>query len=94
VEKIFNKTFSLGVQGYWFDQVTGDSGGARLGSFEGRVGAVGVTGACNFMLGPAPVALRLHYLNEFDAKNRLEGESLFLDLAMALWVKMPLGAHP
>jgi hypothetical protein len=55
---------------------------------------VGVTGAYNFMLGPAPVALRLHHLNAFDAKNRLEGESLFLDLAMPLWVKMPPGAHP
>jgi hypothetical protein len=94
VEKKFNKTWSAGVQGYYFEQVTGDSGaGARLGSFKGRVAGLGVNGAYNFMLfGKAPATLRLHAIKEFEAKNRLEGHSIFLDFSMPLWVNMPPGA--
>ncbi|CAN7298089.1 transporter [Phenylobacterium sp. LjRoot164] len=94
VEKKFNKTWSAGVQGYYFEQVSGDSGaGARLGSFKGRVAGLGVTGAYNFMLfGKAPATLRLHAIKEFEARNRLEGESIFLDFSMPLWVNMPPGA--
>ncbi len=94
VEKKFNKTWSAGVQGYYFEQVSGDSGaGAKLGSFKGRVAGLGVTGAYNFLLfGKAPATLRLHAMKEFEAKNRLEGESIFLDFSMPLWVKMPPGA--
>lgn len=94
VEKKFNKTWSAGVQGYYFEQVSGDSGaGARLGSFKGRVAGLGVTGAYNFLLfGKAPATLRLHAIKEFEARNRLEGESIFLDFSMPLWVNMPPGA--
>ena len=94
VEKKFNKTWSAGVQGYYFEQVSGDSGaGARLGSFKGRVAGLGVTGAYNFLLfGKAPATLRLHAMKEFEARNRLEGESIFLDFSMPLWVNMPPGA--
>ncbi len=93
VEKKFNKTWSAGVQGYYFEQVSGDSGaGARLGSFKGRVAGLGVTGAYNFLLfGKAPATLRLHAMKEFEARNRLEGESIFLDFSMPLWVNMPPG---
>lgn len=94
VEKKFNKTWSAGVQAYHFEQISGDSGpGARLGPFKGRVTGVGVTGAYNFLLfGKAPATLRLHAIKEFEAKNRLEGDSIFLDFSMPLHVKMPPGA--
>lgn len=94
VEKKFNKSFSAGVQGYYFNQVSGDSGpGARLGPFKGEVAAVGATAAYNFLLfGKAPATLRLHAIKEFDATNRLEGESIFLDFSMPLHVNMPSGA--
>jgi hypothetical protein len=94
VEKIISPAFSLGVQAYYFDQVTGDSGsGATLGSFKGRVGGVGATGAYNFkIMDKIPATLRLHALTEFDAKNRLEGNSVFLDFSMPLYVKLPPGA--
>lgn len=94
VEKKFNKTWSAGVQAYHFDQISGDSGpGARLGPFKGRVTGVGATAAYNFLLfGKAPATLRLHAITEFDAVNRLEGDSVFLDFSMPLHVKMPPGA--
>lgn len=94
VEKTFSPAFSLGAQAYHFDQVTGDSGsGAILGSFKGRVTGVGGTAAYNFKIaGKIPATLRLHGISEFDARNRLEGHSIWLDFTMPLAVTLPPGA--
>lgn len=94
IEKKLSPAWSLGVQGYYFDQVSGDTGrGATLGPFKGRVAGAGVTGAYNFKIaGKIPATLRLHAMTEFDARNRLEGQSVFLDFSMPLWVKLPPGA--
>jgi len=96
IEKQLTPAWSLGVQGYHFAQVTGDSGaGAVLGPFKGRVTAAGATAAYNFkIMGKIPATLRLHGLKEFDARNRMEGHSIFLDFTMPLHVNLPPGAHP
>lgn len=95
VEKKLSEAWSVGVQGYYFDQLTGDSGsGNRIGDFKGRVLGVGGTAAYNFKIaGKIPATLRLHGFKEFEARNRLEGHSIFLDFSMPLYVKMPPGAH-
>lgn len=94
VEKIFSPAFSLGLQGYYFNQVSGDSGaGATLGDFEGEVTGVGATGAYNFKIADKiPASLRLRAFHEFNATNRLKGDSVFLDFTMPLYVKLPPGA--
>lgn len=94
--KAFNPAWSAGLQAYYFEQVTGDTGpGALLGPFKGRVAGVGGQVAYNFKIaGKIPATLRLHALTEFEARNRLEGTSVFLDFTMPLWVKLPPGAHP
>lgn len=82
-------TFSFGVNGYAYKQITGDSGsGAKLGSFEGQVFAVGPAVDYTFKVGELPVALNLRYFYEFGVENRLEGHAGFLNLAV------PLGGHP
>jgi len=88
VEKKFSPTWSMGVQGYYFDQLTGDSGsGNRVGAFKGRVLGVGGHAAYNFkIMGKIPATLRLHGIKEFEARNRLEGHSIFLDFSMPLYV--------
>ena len=43
-------------------------------------------------MGRAPIALRFRAFSEFDAVNRLEGESYWLELNMPLHVNMPPGA--
>jgi len=83
----FSKTFAAGIAGYYYDQVSGDSGrGAVLGDFEGRVLAIGPTVNANFMLGKIPVSTNLTYFHEFDAENRLEGDSGYLTVTMPLSV--------
>lgn len=81
----FSKHFALGVNGYYYDQVTGDSGsGAGLGSFKGRVVAIGPVMNLNFQVGKIPVSANLKYFREFDVENRLEGDAGYLTLTMPL----------
>jgi hypothetical protein len=73
----------IGVVGYFYNQVTGDSGaGARLGEFKSRVAAIGPQ--IGFFI---PVGDREGYLNlrgyyEFEAKNRLEGWNAFITFSI------------
>ena len=63
----FSKTFALGVAGYHYQQITGDSGaGARLGDFKGRVTALGPTLTYSFQLGKLPVSTQWSWFHEFD----------------------------
>jgi len=91
VEKRLSPQWRLGVQSYYYHQVTGDSGsGAKLGPFEGQVAGVGGTAAYDFKIaGKIPATLRLIGLQEFEATNRLQGYSLWLGLSMPLSVKLP-----
>ena len=76
---------AIGVNGYFYDQVTGDSGdGARLGPFKGRVAALGPVLNWNFEIGKIPVSTTLRYFREFEVKNRLEGDAGFFTLTMPL----------
>lgn len=94
IAKTFSPAWSAGIQAYYFNQISGDTGrGAKLGPFEGEVTGLGAQAAYNFKIaGKIPATLRLHAFKEFDARNRMEGQSVFLDFSMPLWVKLPPGA--
>ena len=70
------KTFAVGIAGYHYEQITGDSGaGARLGDFKGRVTALGALLTYSFALGKIPVSTQWTYFHEFDVENRVEGDA-------------------
>jgi hypothetical protein len=88
--KYLNQHVNFGIAGYYYHQITGDSGsGARLGPFEGEVAAIGGIAGFNFELGHLPVQTRVKYFHEFDAVNRLEGDAVYLTASMPLWVPPP-----
>lgn len=90
ISKSFSPQFSAGLVGYYYDQVTGDSGsGAVLGPFKGRVAAIGATVGYNFEVGGTPVAARVKYYHEFAAENRSEGDAVFLTVSVPLGFKKP-----
>ena len=91
VERMFSKSFSAGIQGYHFQQISGDSGpGATLGPYKGRVSAVGLTAAYNFEAGHMPVTVRGRVFKEFGAKNRVDdGTSIFLSVDFPLKMILP-----
>lgn len=79
----FSKSFGVGLVGYHYQQVSGDSGaGARLGDFKGRVTALGPNINYNFAVGKIPVSTSVRYLREFNTKNRLEGDTGFITVTM------------
>jgi hypothetical protein len=84
-----SKTLALGIAGYHYKQVTGDSGsGAVLGAFKGEVSAIGPNLTYNFQIGTVPVLTSVRWLHEFNAENRLEGDAGFVT------VTVPLGGAP
>jgi hypothetical protein len=82
----FSKTFAVGLQGYFYQQVTGDSGPGTqfLGDFEGRVIALGPGVDFSFNLGSTHVSGNLRYFHEFDVENRLEGDAGYLNFVIPL----------
>jgi hypothetical protein len=70
---------TLGAEGFYFDQLTGDSGsGAVLGGFKGMTAGLGPVLGYIQPIGKDSLALELKWLNEVDTKNRLEGDYIWL----------------
>ncbi|WP_441227947.1 SphA family protein [Tardiphaga sp. 20_F10_N6_6] len=83
--KYLTKEFTLGLVGYYYQQLTADSGsGARLGSFEGRVVALGGSIGYTFEVGKLPISTRLKVFREFAAENRMEGTAGFLTVSLPI----------
>ena len=73
---------ALGVEGFYFRQVTGDSGsGATLGEFKGMTTGLGPVIGYVKPLGSNSLALEAKWLAELDTKKRLEGDYLWLRAA-------------
>jgi hypothetical protein len=78
--------WSFGVVGYWYEQLTGDSNNpAILGDFKGRAIALGPEVSYQFVQNSQrPITLDLRWYHEFEVKNRLEGDSVFLTISVPL----------
>jgi hypothetical protein len=85
MSKFLTKQWQVGVVGYAYQQITGDSGaGATLGDFESRVFGVGPQVGYIFPLG----SQHQGYLNlkgywEFAAENRAEGWNTWLTFSIS-----------
>ncbi len=74
--------FIAGMAGYALQQTTPDAGrGAVLGSFKGRVIALGPLLGKTFVIGDLPVTFTAKYQFEFAAQNRSTGDALWLSAA-------------
>lgn len=76
---------AVGVTGYVYQQVTGDSGsGAVLGSFKGRVLGLGPVLAYDFKVGDRPYNIQAKYYKEMAAKHRFEGQTFIFGFSLKL----------
>ncbi len=75
---------SAGLVGYYYQQLTADSGSNLLGDFKGRVAALGPEIAYQFKAAGRTMSLDLRWYHEFAAQNRVEGDSVFLTLSLPL----------
>ncbi|MGY2050692.1 SphA family protein [Methylobacterium sp. JK268] len=88
--KYLSKELSVGLVGYFYDQLTGDSGpGDRIGPFKGRVTALGGQVGYTFKLGEIPVSTNARFFREFDVVNRFTGTAAYLTISAPLWVAPP-----
>ncbi len=86
VSRFFSPAFSIGLNGYYYQQITDDeSPGTTLGDFKGRVLAVGPVATYSFKVGNTAVSTSLKYFGEFSVKNRLEGDIVLFQVAVPLW---------
>ncbi len=77
--------WSGGLVGYANQQLTADSGGpALLGDFKGRVFGIGPEIGYQFKTGDTSIGLDLRWYHEFSAKNRVEGDGVFLTLSAGI----------
>jgi hypothetical protein len=79
-----SKNVQLGIAGYFFQQLTGDSGpGAKLGDFKGRVAGVGPQIGFLFPLGKEHQGyVNLKAYKDFAAENRPEGYTSWVTFAI------------
>ncbi len=83
--KALSEEASVGLVGYLYHQLTGDSGaGATRGAFYSRVAALGVQAGHTFTIGGTPVDVNLRGYYEFDAEHRTKGSSVYLVASVPL----------
>ena len=72
---------SLGVEGFYFEQVTCDGGdGATLGCFKGKMAGLGpVVGYVHPSSKTESLVLELKWLAKMDTQKRLEGDQIRLE---------------
>lgn len=84
---LFGGLIGVGASGYYYQQVTGDSGsGAKLGDFEGMSAGVGPVLSYATKLGrnkKTDLAIEVKWLPEVDVENRLKGDAIWFKLAVA-----------
>jgi hypothetical protein len=84
------KNFFIGAVGYYFNQLTGDSGsGATLGPYLARIAAVGPEVGVSFPVGEMQGSLSLRGYWEFAAQNRSSGWNTWLAFSIAPTEKAP-----
>ena len=75
---LFGGLAGVGVNGFWYEQVTGDSGsGANFGDFEARDAGLGPVLSYVFKIGDVDMIAEAKWLHEFETKNRLEGDTVW-----------------
>ena len=74
LSRFVSKQMHLGLVGYYYQQLTGDSGsGATLGDFKSRVVGIGPQAGFLFPVGELQGYLNLKVYKEFAAEHRPEG---------------------
>jgi hypothetical protein len=75
----------IGLVGYYFYQLTGDSGsGATLGDFKSRVGGIGPQAGYFFPFAGQKAFVNVKAYWEFDAVHRPEGWNFWIEIGIPL----------
>jgi hypothetical protein len=78
----FSPLFYLGLAGYTYDQLSGDSGDGAPSAFKGRVSAAGPIVGGIIPIDKYQLIINGRYYFETDAHNRFRGETFFFTAVM------------
>lgn len=85
ISRRLSSGLSLGMAGYYYHQLSGDSGeGAVLGSYKGRVAALGAVASYDFAINQQPVTLKFKFFSEFAARHRVHGNAAYVSVSLPL----------
>lgn len=88
VSQFLNEHWQIGLVGYVYDQVTGDSGPLPINNgFKSKIAAIGPQVGYAFTVNGQPAYVNLRGYYEFAAKNRVEGAAVFATLSVPLGKK-------
>ena len=83
LNQFLSESLAIGVQGFYMKQVTGDRGsGASLGDFQGEAAGIGPAVLWSTQLFDRDVSFIAKWLHEFHADRRLEGDHVFVSVAI------------
>jgi hypothetical protein len=81
---------AAGIGGYFYQQITSDGGsGNPFGSFRGRVAAIGPILTYTLKAGAQQVDFDARWFHEFDAYNRVRGDTIYATLSFPLMSRPP-----
>ncbi len=70
-----------GLTGFWYQQISGDSGeSASFGDFKARANGLGPVLSYASKVAGRDIIAELKWLHEFENRNRLEGDTVFLKI--------------
>ncbi len=80
---LFGGLVGVGVNGFYYQQISGDSGsGAVLGDFKGRTAGIGPVLSYVTKVWKKDLVAELKWLPEIDVNHRTEGDYIWFKLAM------------
>jgi hypothetical protein len=81
----FSERFQVGFSGYFFQQITGDSGsGATLGDFKGE--GIGIGASVSAVIDPKHVfAVQFEWMHDVHTVNRFGGDYFVGTVIVRLW---------
>jgi hypothetical protein len=84
LNQFFSETFAVGLHGFVYKQITGDSGdGAILGDFKGEAAGIGPALLWATRVKETDLVFTAKWLHEFHAENRLKGDHFAVSLTLA-----------
>jgi hypothetical protein len=83
LNQFLSETFAVGLQGFYYRQITGDKGsGALLGDFRGEAWGIGPAVMWATKVKNIDLYINLKWFHEFNVENRLEGDHLYVSATM------------
>ena len=83
LNQFLSETLAIGLHGFYYKQITGDSGsGALLGDFKGEAAGIGPALMWIPKIKDKDVVISLKWLHEYHAEHRLKGDHLFLNFTL------------